>query len=1210
MSNQRFSPWKLILAGFAMFAFVLTLSSLPAFGQATAATGAIQGTVTDQSDAVVPGATVTIKNVATGQTVTRTTTGSGIYNSGPLNPGNYTVSVTAKGFSATNLPTTVTVGNISPGNVKLGLAAEKQEVTVEANGVTVNTEQATVQGVITSEQIENLPINGRNFLDAAQLEPGVQIQDGNNFDPTKNGFAGISIGGRAGRTTRIEVDGLDVTDETVGTTTQNIPADSIQEFQLSQSTLDMSTELTSSGAVNVLTKSGTNTVHGEGFYLFRDKRAGDANFPGGADVPFQRNHTGFTLGGPILKDRLFFFASGENITQHLFQPVVAQGPFAPLSGGYGAPFKEKQISGRLDYTIKGSAKLFYKFAYDDNILASSETNFQPFFNQDNTPSHAIGLDFNTGSFTHSIRFGFLKFHNLIGDAAQASGAFDPIPNAFIEIRGISPRFQTGPNDLAPQQTFQTDHQIKYDGSKIWGDHIVRYGVSFNAIRGGGLASFFGLAPEIRSTISATPNGAFAGGAANPLNYPVTGIFLGNGQGFFTEQPGFGFPAGGQSDDRFSFYVGDSWKLRPNLTLNYALRYVRDTGRTDSDLAAIPCSAIDLANFDPAPPCTGNLLDNFGNIPGLGNPVKQPNGNLAPQVGITWDPFHNGKTVIRAGAGLFYENAVFNNVLFDRPVRLTKGLFNSVIGNLCPNGVAAFPGGNAVTSIDGLDIASQICGQPIGSVAQNIVDLQNSFQAATKAAGVGVNPNFVGESLDANLGGQLYAPDYKSPRSYQMNVGVQREFGKGTVVSADYLRNVSTHFLLGVNTNHTGDARFLNKTAAQNAIAATLANCGVATIDAGLAPGACATSPTSGKPLKTPRSLTIDDFANNGLDSLDSFTGGVPIEALGPAFGVPLDPSLGAAFPGINPFFGDNSMLFPIGRSVYNALEISVRQRLVSNPLGMLPFIHGVNAQFAYTLSRFDSMAGDQDFINNANDFNNPTAFFGPTSFDRRHQFSFGTIFTFPASVQMSFIGHFNSPLPTTLVSEDLGRPGEIFHTDFTGDGTTGDIIPGQNIGTYGRSVSAAGLASVIANYNVNQAGTLTPAGQALVNAGLFTQTQLIQLGAVKDTLAPVQPGTLYANDWLRAFDMRFSVPIKVKERVSIEPSISIFNIFNFANFAISPATRVNGVLSASNLNGTVYTGAGNPNATNTLDGSRAGLGSGTFSLGAPRQLEYGLKITF
>ncbi len=97
----------------------------------------------------------------------------------------------------------------------------------------MNTEQATVQGVLTSEQIENLPINGRNFLDLAQLEPGVQIQDGGTFDPTKNGFSSVSFGGRFGRTARIEVDGIDISDETVGTTTQNIPIGAIQEFALS-----------------------------------------------------------------------------------------------------------------------------------------------------------------------------------------------------------------------------------------------------------------------------------------------------------------------------------------------------------------------------------------------------------------------------------------------------------------------------------------------------------------------------------------------------------------------------------------------------------------------------------------------------------------------------------------------------------------------------------------------------------------------------------------------------------------------------------------------------------------------------------------------------------------------------------------------------------------------------------------------------------------
>ena len=1195
-----------LLAIISLLALLVSLYSVPAFGQATIATGAIQGTVTDQSDAVVPGATVTIRNVGTGQTVARTTTSSGVYNSGPLNPGNYTVSVQARGFSAADLPTVVTIGNITPGNIKLGIASEKQEVTVEANGVTINTEQATVQGVITSEQIENLPINGRNFLDAAQLEPGVQIQDAQNFDPTKNGYTGISIGGRQGRTTRIEVDGLDISDETVGTTTQNIPADSIQEFQLSQSTLDMSTELTSSGAVNVLTKSGTNSYHGEGFYLFRDKRAGDANFPGGADVPFQRNHTGFTLGGPAIKDKLFFYAAGENITQHLFEPVIGAGPFAGLSGGYNAPYKEKQISGRLDYNLKGSAKLFYKFAYDENILASSQTNFQPFKNQDNAPSHAIGLDFNTGTFTHSVRFGYLKFHNVIGDAAQLSGAFDPIPSAFLSISGISPRFRTGPNDLAPQQTFQTNQQIKYDGSKILGSHVIRYGVGYNRIRGGGFASFFGLAPEIASSTTAARKafaaaGPFPGGTGNPLNYPVATIIMGNGQGFSTEFPGFGFPAGAQFDDRISFYVGDSWKVRPNISLSYALRYVRDTGRTDSDLAPIPCSAIDLANFSPAPPCTGNLLDNFGNIPGLGNRVNQPNGNFAPQVGLTWDPVGNGKTVVRAGGGLFYENAIFNNVLFDRPARLAQGLFfaeSNGGNNICPTGVVSFPGGKSVTTTPtGKNIATQVCGKAIGTVATDIVALQNQFQAAVKAAGASANPGFVGETLQQ--AGNMLAPDYKSPHSWQVNAGLQHEFGRGTVLSADYVRNLSLRYLIPVDTNHVGDARFLNKPAAVAAIANTNASFGcpanatAAAINCAIGAGA-----------------QIGDYAGFGLDSGISAVGGQPSIAAGvnpngsnddPANGCPF---CAPAFGGINPFYGQNTMYFPIGRSMYNALELSLRQRLTSNPFGMMPFVHGINLQFSYTLSRFDSMTGDQDFLAATIEQANPTQFYGPTSFDRTHQFSFGTIMNLPGNALVSFIGHFNSPLPTTLSIQDQGRAGEIFHTDFTGDGTTGDILPGLNIGSYGRSVSGNGLAAVINNYNANSAGKITPAGQALVNAGLFTQGQLVQLGAVTDNLAPAQAGNLYANDWLKAFDLHFSMPVSIKERFKIEPSVSLFNIFNFANFAISPATRVNGVLlsaGGTTTNGTNYSG---------LNALRAGLGSGVFSTGAPRQLEYGLKFTF
>src|SRR6266700_2875652 len=298
-----------------LLALLLFLTSALLVAETTLRTGSIVGTVTDPSSAVVSGAKVVITNTGTNQTVTMTSNSSGAFSTGPLDPGNYKVQVSSKGFSTVSQSVTVQVGNTATMNAKLALGAESTVVEVQGATVQVNTEQATVQGVLTSSQIENLPVNGRNFLDLAQLEPGVQIQDGQNFDPTKAGYSSISFGGRFGRTARVNVDGVDVSDETVGTTTADIPASAIDEFQLSQSSLDLSQDLTSSGAVNVTTRSGTNSVHGEAFGLFRDASVGGASSPGGADLPTQRSQFGGRVGGPIIKDKFFFFLDGERTKQ-------------------------------------------------------------------------------------------------------------------------------------------------------------------------------------------------------------------------------------------------------------------------------------------------------------------------------------------------------------------------------------------------------------------------------------------------------------------------------------------------------------------------------------------------------------------------------------------------------------------------------------------------------------------------------------------------------------------------------------------------------------------------------------------------------------------------------------------------------------------------------------------------------------------------------
>src|SRR6202140_4803233 len=421
MLKPNFFRIGLRFALLALIALSLLLMSTVSFAQTTVAQGSIQGTLTDPSGAGVNGAKITITNKATNQVSTVTSSSSGTYNSGGLIPGDYEVRVEAAGFKTTQQTVIVQVAVTSSGNIKLEVGQGSTVVEVQGSAVTVNTEQATVQGVLTADQIDKMPVDGRNFLDLAQLEPGVQIQDGQTFDPTKAGYSSVSFGCRFGRTARIYVDGVDISDETVGTTTQDIPASAIDEFQLSQSSLDLSNDLTSSGAINVTTKSGTNQYHGEAFGLFRDRTVGGASTPGGGSLPFQRSQFGRNLGGAIIKDKLFFFLDGERIKQDSFAPVLFTAPFGGLNGGFGVPFRDNELMGRTDYSLGHNARLFYRYNYFSNSLPTDfGLGYSVFSNKDITRTHVVGADFNTGSFTHTVRFSYMKFQNQIVDTTLGS----------------------------------------------------------------------------------------------------------------------------------------------------------------------------------------------------------------------------------------------------------------------------------------------------------------------------------------------------------------------------------------------------------------------------------------------------------------------------------------------------------------------------------------------------------------------------------------------------------------------------------------------------------------------------------------------------------------------------------------------------------------------------------------------------------------------
>ncbi len=1188
------------------FVLVLTCSLL---GQTTIGTGSIVGAVSDPSGAVVSGATVSVNNVATGRVIHITTNSSGTFNSGALIPGNYATLISAAGFSPASVSAAVLVGNTVTVNVTLQVGSDKTTIDVHETATGVNTEQPTVQGVLSEKQIEHLPVNGRNFLDLAQLEPGVQIQDAAGFGfGFKDGFSSVSFGGRFGRTARIEVDGIDISDEKFGSSTANIPASAIQEFQLSQSSQDLSTELTTSGAVNVTTRSGTNSLHGESFGYFRDSSlAAKLPSPPGSQEPFQRSQIGGRIGGPIVKNRLFYLLDGERTLQHEQVPVLLEPPFQQSSGAFAAPFRETDFVAKTDYQLAQSAHAFYRFSYfQDSFASNGGSGFSLYDGKNITRNHVVGLDFNTGSLSHSIRLGYLKTYRTIADGGNGSELL--LSNYPINIQLGPPGLITGPTSNAPFVFGQSNHQGKYDGSKIAGRHIIRYGFGFNRIDAAAFVPFGSLAPSLFTATGPVEqafaqSGPFPGGKTNPLNYPVEFVLLSNGLGYTVPYSGLGLPAGNFIYHRLAAYLGANSKWRRNLTVSYGVRYQRESGRSDSQFAPIP------------------VLNSL--IPGLGNRVRQPNLNIAPQMGFAWDPTGKGKTSIRGGIGLFYENVLTTVSPVDPLFRDPKGQIFLRRPLACAAGAFPLP---VQTPNNGV-LQPTFCGAPgggpiaIGSVGTQIAAFQKQYQADFPFDLNAPNPNYLGSLLSQGQGlnetGSPLGPDYRTPRSVEMNIGIQREIGRGTILSVDFIRNVQTHYFLDIDENHTGDVRYFSKTAAQEAVAATLGLCGVSSVDQAIV--SCPTNPRAPDQTGyTPRAATIADFAQNGLTSSLDFNAVCSFRSVtipGTAYG--------CAFPGFNPSAPPLSFLRPIGRSVYDGLQT----KLVQNIEHPFKGVRSLNLQVSYALSRFDNSGGanpavpinsDQEYGVAVIDAANPNRFFGPSLLDRTHQLSFGGSAELPRGFRLSILSHFWSPLSTSLVIPATSSGGgEIFRTDFTGDGSFPDLIPGTHVGSFDRGINASNINRVLNNYNNTTALNLTPAGQVLVKNGLFTPAQL----GVGDALCynnpsqspvgslcavappvPLAPSGQVDLSWLRALDLRLSWVRAVRDKVTIETSAAFYNLFNFANFDL-PGNSLNGALTGApgQINGTTRAGH---------DVNRIGVGTGVYSLGAPRQIEFGLRVSF
>jgi len=320
------------------------------------------------------------------------------------------------------------------------------------------------------------------------------------------------------------------------------------------------------------------------------------------------------------------------------------------------------------------------------------------------------------------------------------------------------------------------------------------------------------------------------------------------------------------------------------------------------------------------------------------------------------------------------------------------------------------------------------------------------------------------------------------------------------------------------------------------------------------------------------------------------------------------------------------MLFPEGRSVYSGVQLKLVQR-VEKPVR---YVKTANFQVAYSISRFISQVQDQDSVNLATDNDNPLRFTGANALDRKHQITFGGTFDLPFHVKFGMIGHFYSPVPQSLQLPELTNGGEIFATDWLGAGlgagSAPEPLPGTKIGQYEHGTDINNLQSVISQYNHRFANQLTPAGECLAGNGTASSNPLGSCPGLVTGQAVMTAGDLSAlgwdlpvigsvaqnatgTPWLKSMDLKASWPIKVKDSVTIEPSASVFNVFNFANEFLP------GNMPSSSL----LPGTGPYLAPNSLGGIspgssltpfRAGFQSGTYALGAPRQFEFGLRISF
>jgi hypothetical protein len=704
----------------ALLAVLLAVG--PAAAQQT--TGVIAGRVIDAQGGVVPGATVSAVHTETGFSRTAVSDAEGLYRLAALPVGAYDVTTELVGFTTVESKgIVVTVGQTLTIDITLKVASVAETITVTGETPLIETSASSVGGVVDIRRIESLPLNGRQFANLAATIPGVGL--GFHSDPTKSTQYSPQINGGNGRNVNYQIDGGDNNDDTVGGLLQLFPLEAIQEFNFVTSRSKAEYGRSQGGVMNIVTKSGTNDMHGSFFTFFRDdvmNATTQTEIDNESEKQdYRRYQYGGSLGGPVLRDKVHYFGAFERTQQDTYQIVNTEGLYPDLDGTFATPYRETLVTVKGTMTLSPSQYLSVRYGRNQNS--------QPYGAGPQTPPNGWGDSKNTfnsinanhnwvigGAMLNEFIFQYADFANHI--SANSQDPNENFPNGVVVGQSVN----------TPQTTEQKKWQFRDD-------------FSWHVTGKGGVGHDFKTGvnwihePRLYVTFEAGKGVLQYTHLDDTLTGPLSSVSMNDG-----------IARANIPMNQYAVYFQDDWRISDRVTLNLGLRYDYLTGYQYDQSKNPNYVKIQAAG-------TAGQLAGIKGLENAGKDPKEDKDNIQPRIGMAWDLRGDGKDIIRAGWGIYMDMGYTNSnglfAAFD-----AQGAFGTVLNVSDANGIRN-PDGSFYR-----------IGQPISNISsQNQAD-PNSL------------PYY----------GQWVDPLLEQPYTRQTAIGWSHQINPSTVFTADFVRS--------------------------------------------------------------------------------------------------------------------------------------------------------------------------------------------------------------------------------------------------------------------------------------------------------------------------------------------------------------------------------------------------------------------------------------